>query len=203
MLRRTAALAVTTLATAALLAAPPVMALAETCQGQPATIVVTGPEIEGSPGDDVIITGASRSVWAGEGHDLVCVTPSPAPEKRVSVWVEAGDDVVDTTAATSATTWTDLGTGRDRFIGGPSDDEVHAYDAYDDVSGGDGRDAVVLWLYGPVDTSSAAGRYDGGGEGNEIRVESQTLDVELRLDETLIVDGAPAADIANFDSAIA
>ena len=34
-------------------------------------------------------------------------------------------------------------------------DSVEAYDVYDDVSAGDGRDSVELWLNGPVDALCA------------------------------------------------
>jgi Ca2+-binding RTX toxin-like protein len=200
MLRRTTALAVSALATTALFGASPGRASGETCQGRPATIIGTGPEVKGTSGDDVIVTGASRSVWAGDGGDLVCVTPSP-PEEPITVWVEAGDDVVDTSASTSERTWTDLGTGVDRYLGGPSDDEVHAANTAADVSGGEGDDSVVLHLTSMV--GSVPGRYDGGGGRNAISVRSQTLDVDLHLDEQLLVAGLLAADLANFDSGLA
>ena len=52
----------------------PAQALAETCQGKPATIVQAEGIVEGTDGDDVIVGGVETKVRAGEGDDTICVT---------------------------------------------------------------------------------------------------------------------------------
>ena len=95
MLRRSTALVVTALVTGALSApSSAASATAQTCQGRPATIVGTGPAIQGTPGDDVIVTGTSQVTYALAGNDLVCVSPT-----ALRVYAGDGDDVVDASEA--------------------------------------------------------------------------------------------------------
>ena len=114
-----ALLAPTTAATAA----------GETCQGEAATIVGTGPAVTGTEGRDVIVTGGSTRVSALAGDDLVCVAPVGTTSNVLVVDAGAGNDVVDTTASPSAYyADTDLGPGADTFLGGPGGDWVDTGD---------------------------------------------------------------------------
>lgn len=99
MLQRSTTLVVSALVAGALLSAPSAAAsgTAQTCQGKPATIVGTGPDIQGTTGNDVIVTGGSSVTLADAGDDLICVTPYPHED----LFVDAGpgDDVVDASVA--------------------------------------------------------------------------------------------------------
>ena len=93
---------------------------AEICQGQAATLVGS-PDMSlvGTDGDDVIVTNGSRVILALDGNDRVCVTG-----KSGQVYAGFGDDVVDTTAASSGRSF--LGPGADTYLGGPGPDFVKA-----------------------------------------------------------------------------
>jgi len=93
---------------------------AEMCQGEAATLVGS-PDMSlvGTDGDDVIVTKGSRVILALGGNDRVCVTG-----KSGLVYAGFGDDVVDTTAASSGRSF--LGPGADTYLGGPGDDFVKA-----------------------------------------------------------------------------
>ncbi|MCW2776239.1 MAG: Ca2+binding protein [Nocardioides sp.] len=111
---------------APVLVAAPVEAVpaSPTCQGRPATIVgQDGSILVGTEGDDVIVTGPASSVRALGGDDVVCAVD---PEYFLDIDAGPGDDVVDTTAAAASTEGlhTELGTGADRFVGGPANDQV-------------------------------------------------------------------------------
>ena len=105
--------------------ATPATAVAETCQGRPATLVGTPGQaaLIGTEGDDVLVTGGAPVVRTGGGDDLVCVTGS-AQGQTVSVATEDGDDVVDATAAPGST-YAALGAGSDTYTGSVQDDDVH------------------------------------------------------------------------------
>ena len=200
MLRRTTTpitttLAATALAAATLVAVAPSSAAAETCQGRPATIVGTDRTVAGTPGDDVIVSGTASSVDAGPGADLVCVSGSSSG--YVAVLAGDGDDVVDT-SATSGPTWTLMGAGRDRHVGGPGEDEVHALGSDDDLAGGAGTDLLVAL----VDSGSGTPGAYAGGEGRDLlHVWSQDLDLEVELDGQVLVGGVPAASNTGFEGA--
>lgn len=65
-MRRTTSLTVLLLGTALLTPAGMASAVGETCRGEAATIVGTGPTINGTDGRDVIVTGPSWTVLAGQ-----------------------------------------------------------------------------------------------------------------------------------------
>ena len=203
MLHRSIAFTVTALVTGALLAPQPASATAagETCQGRPATIVGTGPNVVGTPGDDVIVSGTSMVVNADAGNDLICIT---GPD-FVRTDAGPGDDVVDTSVTTAvdpeAGTFTDLGTGQDRFLGSPVIETVHSNGVDDEVSTGPGRDRLLITI---TDIPTAApGSYDGGGgtEGDTIMIYSAALDLEVALGESIVVDGMQAATLTGFQLA--
>jgi len=150
VLHRSFAFTVIALVTGALLVPPPASAAAagETCQGQPATIVGTGPDVSGTPGDDVIVSGTSIVVNAGAGNDLVCISGPTF----VRTDAGPGDDVVDASVTTAVhpqtETLTDLGTGHDRFLGSPFLDTVWSNGVDDEVSTGLGRDRLWITITG-------------------------------------------------------
>lgn len=126
-------------------------AAGETCRGEAATIVGTGPTVTGTEGRDVIVTGSAGQVAALGGDDLVCVTDG-RNINLVTVDAGPGNDTVDTTAAPRGFyVTTDLGLGDDTFVGGAAADTVttgpEASDAVDDdrdvVHTGDGDDRVA------------------------------------------------------------
>ncbi len=123
---RTRHLLATGLLAALVVPAAPAVAAAETCQGRPATLVGTSgmAALVGTEGDDVVVTGGALLTRTGGGNDLVCVT-GPALSQTVSVATDAGDDVVDTTAA-AGPTYTVLGAGSDSFTGSGQSEDVHA-----------------------------------------------------------------------------
>ena len=195
MLDRSTTLAVTAIVTGVLLGSPTptAAASAETCQGRPATIVGTGPDIQGTTGNDVIVTGASHITRADAGDDLICLTPYP--HEYLFVDAGPGDDVVD--ASGSSTTSvpknrSDLGSGLDRYIGGPIHDEVHAEGFDDSVAG---ADIVIVEVAAP--TTDQPGTYTG----SHLTVRSAAHDVEIDLKGTVLVGGMLAAHIAGFSGA--
>jgi hypothetical protein len=136
-----------------------------TCQGQPATIVgVDGDILVGTEGDDVMISGPASSVRALGGDDVVCAADT---EPFLDIDAGPGDDVVDTTASLEGVS-TLLGTGADRFVGGPETDEVSDGDvpgdaARDVIDTGAGRDSVASGVDGlPNDDAIDLGVGDGG-----------------------------------------
>lgn len=186
------ALATTTLLTATLLTPASATAGAETCQGRSATIVGTGIAVDGTPGDDVIVTGASQIVRAGDGNDLICVSASVGDQ----IYIEAGpgNDSVDATMSTTRRTVGNLGVGLDRYVGGASSyDDVGADSADDHLEDTDG---ATLWITGPV--TGSPGTYSG----DSLMVWSATLGIQLELDDQLVVGGTHAATVAEFDDAV-
>lgn len=101
-----------------LLAPGSASAAGETCRGEAATIVSAPGSLwtDSTEARDVIV--ASGGVDAKGGDDLVCIVG----DREGSV-AGAGDDVVDTTAATGRI-GTELGAGADRFYGGSGVDTV-------------------------------------------------------------------------------
>ena len=139
-----------------------------TCQGEPATIV-GGPrqgDLEGTPGDDVIVSNGSSDVFAGLGDDLVCMT-GQAPSEDGGQWVGVdagpGDDSVTAALGEQDLLFVALGEGADQFAGGResdylyagtfgADDEYELDDHEADVidTGGYGLDYVVIGDGGPL-----------------------------------------------------
>ena len=186
MLRRSTTLVVTALVTGAL-SAPSSAAsdTAQTCQGRPATIVGTGPDIQGTPGDDVIVTGTSQRTYAVAGNDLVCVSPS-----AVLVVAGDGDDVVDASQAGVTTGVTYLGAGLDRYLGGPGQSYVYADGTDDTVT-----DAWRAYLTVTAPVTGAPGTYTGGG----LAVWSADQDVEIDLDTNMVtVGGVHAVNLSGI-----
>lgn len=151
-MRRTTSLSVAGLLGLALLApTSAATAAGETCRGEAATIVGTGPDVTGTDGRDVIVTGASLRVDSLGGDDLVCVVPDRTGSNVLYVDTGAGNDLVDTTSATLGGYYVDseLGPGADTLEGGPAGDWVDTGDAdgstaeVDVVRAGAGDDSVT------------------------------------------------------------
>jgi Ca2+-binding RTX toxin-like protein len=119
-------------------------AAGETCEGMPATIVGSpNTALSGTAGPDVIVTNGARSVDAGDGDDVVCVTLAADDPYATSATVAAGagDDVVVVEEGASSST--DLGPGRDAFRGGAGWDRVEA--SLDDTIVADAGDDFVTY----------------------------------------------------------
>ena len=129
-------------------------AAGETCRGEAATIVGTGPTLTGTEGRDVVVTGSATTVITLGGDDLVCVAGAGQQlPQSVSIDTGAGADVVDaTTAPAGSFVRTVLGDGADTYDGGEATDVVTAtvdvdraqYDdpSVDTVRTGAGSDTV-------------------------------------------------------------
>lgn len=126
-MRRTTPLTTAALLGLALPAPATASAAGETCRGEAATIVGTGPTVTGTAGRDVIVTGPAGVVEALGGDDLVCVSGGPPNANLMSVDAGSGDDVVDTTGLLPGYYVTVvLGSGADTFAGGRSSETVLA-----------------------------------------------------------------------------
>ena len=171
-MRRTTTLTAAGLLGLALLApTTAAQAAAETCRGKTATVVGSGHRVDGTEGDDVILTNGARSVYAKGGDDLVCVS-GPRTGKYYPVDVRAGDgdDVVDGTGSPKQGVYAVLGSGVDTFLGGGAGDAVEldypdAAGGVDTVDGGGGSDFVALATgAGDVVVDNAVGRFTSAGE---------------------------------------
>lgn len=198
VLRRSTTLVVTALVTGAM-SAPSSAAsdTAQTCQGRPATIVGTGPDIQGTPGDDVIVTGTSQVTYALAGNDLVCVSPT-----ALRVYAGDGDDVVDASeAGTQMSAY--LGAGLDRYLGGPGENGPVSAALNQNVVYADGTDDTVTdadWaiLTVTAPATGTPGTYTGGG----IAVWSADQDVEIDLETNMVtVGGVHAVNLSGIDGA--
>ena len=145
----------------------PAQAAGETCRGEAATIVGTGPSVTGTEGRDVIVTGPAGVVDALGGDDLVCVTGGPGNSNFLSVDAGSGADLVDTsTLPPGYYVTTVLGSGADTFAGGRSDENVSAGERLklpngtyvpgpdtdkDTIATGEGGDSVSTGSTGSVD----------------------------------------------------
>ncbi len=130
-MRRTTPLTIATLLGLTVLgpATIPAQAAGETCRGEAATIVGTGPSVTGTEGRDVIVTGPAGVVDALGGDDLICVTGPVRSSNVLSIVAGAGDDLVDTTALDPGYyVTTVLGSGADTFVGGRTNDTAYAGD---------------------------------------------------------------------------
>jgi Ca2+-binding RTX toxin-like protein len=167
----TAAAVISLTAPALALLGPSASGAAETCQGRTPTVIGSGHAVNGTEGDDVILTNGARSVYAKGGDDLVCVT-GPYTGKYYPVNVRAGDgnDVVDGTGSPKQEVHASLGSGVDTFLGGGAGDAVEldypdAAGGTDAVDGGGGSDVISI-ATGPGDVvvDNAVGRFTSAGE---------------------------------------
>ena len=106
------------------------------CFGQPATILGTGGQVDGTPGDDVIVgSDGVDHVDAYEGDDRICVGKG----NEFSVDAGPGRDRIS-----GGPGWDDLtgGAGHDLIRGGPGDDVLRDGRGNDVLQGGPGRDRL-------------------------------------------------------------
>ena len=160
-MRRTTTLTAAGLLGLALLApTTAAQAAGETCRGETATLVGTGPTLTGTEGRDVIVTARAGVVDTLGGDDLICVNSAMTNSNVLVVDAGAGDDVVDTsTAADGHYVTTTLGAGADTLLGGPASDTVHAGPRVDPptdterdvIYTGAGSDSVVTGSAGAED----------------------------------------------------
>ena len=188
-------------------------AAADTCRGEAATIVGTGPVLTGTEGRDVIVTGTATLVEALGGDDLICVTRTGGVA-QVDVRAGRGDDGVDTTALAAGDLATiDLGAGADVLVGGEGDDTVTAGPAesggvdfdIDVVRTGDGDDRVVVAAGRRNLVDSVVDVVELGAGDDVATVLSRTMPVTYTLDggegsDQIAVDftndGASSVDMA-------
>jgi Ca2+-binding RTX toxin-like protein len=126
----------------ALLDPIPAMAVAETCRGEAATIVGTGPAITGTGGRDVVVTHGATQVRTLGGDDVICVTGGAAQTGRTAIDPGSGDDVVDGTTAPGWWVQAELGEGTDRFEAGAAGSTV--FGAYQNASPADTEKDVII-----------------------------------------------------------
>lgn len=182
-------------------------AAGETCRGEAATIVGSGPTITGTEGRDVVVTNGATDIDTLGGDDLVCVGPRTAytmGRGTVDLDAGAGDDVVEVdgggwlVAVTAV-----LGVGADTYVGSPWFDEVITgtreglvdEDA-DTVSTGDGDDRVTTGSRLAVSHDVV----DAGAGKDSLRLESIGFAPDAVLSggvgsDTLLVD-IDAGDLA-------
>lgn len=166
------------------------------CGGREATMVGTGPKIVGTPGDDVIVTGTSTVVDAGDGNDLICVSPHDE-RKAITVNAGEGNDSVDTSVAV-VDTHTDLGTGTDNYVSALPAWSYVVADGADDHVAGTARTDITLHITGTPST------LEGAYKADSISVWSSQFDVLLNLSKgELDIDGVSAATLdVKFDAAV-
>ncbi|GAA5113348.1 hypothetical protein GCM10023339_17560 [Alloalcanivorax gelatiniphagus] len=204
-MRRTTPFTTAALLGLALLApATAVSAAGETCRGEAASLVGTGPTLTGTEGRDVIVTGTATSVSSLGGDDLVCVVPDGTDSNPLDVDTGAGNDVVDTLRASSSS-YVDvvLGDGADAFVGGAGNDTVSAGpgsrvgladDDADTVRTGGGNDRVTTGAVGgPWGSTANADVADLGPGDDRLTVVSWATTPEALLtggegDDTLVTD---------------
>jgi Ca2+-binding RTX toxin-like protein len=182
-----------------------------TCDGRPATILVTesGATVVGTDGPDVVVIDAAYAdVDALGGDDAICVY-----DINAVVRAGAGDDLVIAETYEYATAL--LGPGEDRFVGGDEGDTVFGGDENsdlerDEISTGSWKDSVMSGTPGHANDDvihagpmadlvtttplSPSGVLDLGGGDNSVRLlltgdASTTLEVDVAA-AAVTLDGA-------------
>ncbi len=131
---------------------------AESCQGQPATIVGSPGKkyLTGTKGADVIVSNGSASIDSRGGDDLICLTSATGRRDSVRVYAGDGDDVViNLRTRRGAKAQTRLGLGDDVYRGSRGRDVIRgefydqtADDGIDDIRTGPGADRVDTGVVG-------------------------------------------------------
>lgn len=139
------------------------------CNGHVPTIVGDGGDIQGTPGDDVILgTRADEVIRAGLGNDIICAG--------------AGRDIVFGEG------------GHDRIFGEEGDDVLRGSHGLDFIDGGEGNDRLL----GGVDADTLYGRngddYIGAFGGNDIAFGNRGDDVIFGGFGQDILHGGPGND---------
>ena len=138
---------------------------AASCHGQPATIEASSGNVQGTPGNDVIVlSGTVKFADAGDGDDLVCITDTTKPP---SLDTGAGADEVDASGAGTKVN-VRLGPGPDSLVGSRYGDYVQvgtagaSLDAPGDpgpyqVTTGAGGDTLIVDVGAVVDADLGRG----------------------------------------------
>ncbi|GAA5141604.1 calcium-binding protein [Nocardioides marinquilinus] len=153
--------------------ATPVPAVERLCLGQPVTIVGTPDRaLDGTGGDDVILTNGARDIRGRAGADLLCVTGPRTGD--ITIDAGPGDDRVVVQSRAGADMLVELGEGADLFRGGSGDDEVLSGEPGedDDISTGPGDDRVSV---------AGSGRVAGGPDRDSVQVATADGDVTVDL----------------------
>ncbi len=112
---------------------------AETCFGQPATIVGSG-TITGTPGNDVIVGSPRADVIDGNGgDDRICAEDGPDTIRLTRGWVDAGDgnDRITRSADDGGYLYVEV-------EGGPGSDVIELFGGVGRVRGGPGNDVFRI-----------------------------------------------------------
>jgi RTX calcium-binding nonapeptide repeat (4 copies) len=185
--------------------AAPAISVAETCRGLPATIVGPGDEfwrLQGTPGDDVIVTNGAAQVSAGAGNDTICTTNTPGPNNHsLNVQVDAGPgtDVVDRTGEN------DPNAGGhafavETFVGNDTNDVVIPGDSPFTIDSAGGDDSV-----GFVGFDGRAGSITLGTGNDTITSTQDNLPMPFRAAGSrtageLDIDAGPGRDVLRFEA---
>jgi Ca2+-binding RTX toxin-like protein len=174
-------------------------ATGETCDGKPATIVISSePDLEefGTAGDDVVVitTPDAFTFDAEGGDDTVCAGPG-----TTQIHGRDGNDTIDLTAA-QGNGRADGGAGDDTILGGDQTDYLSGGDGNDTISGGPGDDVISGdagddLVMGGTGNDSVSGGSDGQGTSGTDVVQGgdgDDLVYDTPSDETL--DGGSGTD---------
>jgi RTX calcium-binding nonapeptide repeat (4 copies) len=165
----------------------PTDAAAAVCQGQPATIEGAAGTINGTEGNDVIVsTGPDTDVKALGGNDLICVVGG-------DVYTGSGDDSVVSTAPAGTLTFAYLVGGTDSYVGGAGSSDV----IVDEISSfhvtmGGGVGTLELFPTstpgtGTVDFGTSSGfLYAFGEKQSKVDLAAQTASVDGLLNVTTV-----------------
>lgn len=181
-----------------------------TCQGEEATIVgEPNGTVNGTDGDDVIVSNGAAHIFGNAGADLVCLTGLDVPNGVPDVDAGAGNDSLVVESADYRRVRVVLGEGDDSFIGGSRPDWVLTHDpenppedfGTDQIDTGGSDDWVRIgdvsgeWVFdGQVDTgegddrisllgsgTDGSGHLDGGPGRNTLDFSSSADESELRI----------------------
>src|SRR5262249_17766465 len=99
--------------------------------------------VGGTTGDDTIVIQPSGSTDAVEGLINGVSQGRFAPDTRVGVYRQAGDDDIQVAGTVTLSAWLYGGAGNDRLKGGAGNDVLLGGDGDDKLLGGQGRDLLI------------------------------------------------------------
>ena len=119
-----------------------------TCNGLPATIVVTNGSVSGTPGVDVIVaeyTGVQNNtqvVSGGDGSDHICIEDRDAVDLdgALTILGGAGDDFIK--LGQTSFHLVEGGIGDDAIFGSAGNDTIYGGDGHDFIRAGAGDDQI-------------------------------------------------------------
>jgi hypothetical protein len=181
----------------------PAQAVGESCEGVPATIVGTpGGRVDGTNGNDVIVSDGARIVYAYGGDDLICTTNTGPTTASSSVTVDGGTgaNAVDRRGDASLEARADV-FHANVFYGSDGPDDVFLTSTNQVATGG--GDDVVVWGSDRLPAADYTGSVDLG-PGNDTFDQSGEAPIEPlraapRTSPDLTVDGGSGDDAASVD----